>query len=597
MTKAGTFEQIAPLQAGMPAATRPEAPGPRLVRRLVIVAVWVAVGVFAAGRLLSDSAPAGVFGSVFDLLLIGFFVAAGAGALTGAAARAGRARLGWRLVASAWLISALAFLLALGAPKGEPAWLHAVSMAAYNSYYPLSVAGLLLLVRPGATADRQLRALLDVLLVAGASQLLVWRFALRGVPPEQILANLGHVLTNAVGELAVLASAAWLLASVVGRPEGSLRLLGAAAVAAALADLASLQLSFQSSVPVKQLSDCGLAVSAALVASAGLLHPGGRTDRHGRVPELVAGTLGHVPTLAVGVGMLLLVADAAALGGPPLVLAASAAGLTVLALLALAVARRQLEAEAERLARQADRLAAAQRLATVGHLAGSAAHDFNNLATAMQEIAAELRELMPGAPPLVAMEAVSTRAAGLCRRLLGMARGASSPAPAPHELGAAAMALRPLLLRLLPPGVSLEVEGGASAWAKVDLARLELALVNLVVNARDAIPGAGRIAVGTEPVTVGHGDVLSARGLAPGRYFKLSVRDTGAGMDAATLARVTEPYFTTKPVGQGTGLGLSLVSELAVSAGGQVLIESAPGAGTTVSLVLPACSPPGQAAG
>jgi signal transduction histidine kinase len=289
--------------------------------------------------------------------------------------------------------------------------------------------------------------------------------------------------------------------------------------------------------------------------------------------------------------LALLVREAWQAGGAWPVMALGTAGITAAALVALALARRGLEREAEERTRQAERLAVAQRLATVGHLAGAVAHDFNNLAVAMGDIAAELREGPPPAATAADLEALSRRAGALCRRLLDMARGAGEPRPAPHELGAALAVMQPLVRRLLPARIRLEVAAGEPAWALVDLAQLELAVVNLVVNARDAIAGEGTITVAASEEAVAAGHPLLARGVGPGRWTVVSVCDTGAGMDAATLSHAAEPFFTTKPPGQGTGLGLSLVSDLAVAAGGRVLVESAPGRGTTVRLVLPSSRP------
>jgi len=556
-------------------------------RRPSLALLWLATAAFVVARLLGPPSSLVSFGSLFDLLTIPFFAAAGAGALAGAATRTGRAALGWRAVACAWLASALGYLGMALLPGDQHPWLGWTGDLLYAAYYPFMAAGLLLLAARPAGLARRLRALLDVALVAGATQLLVWWFTLRGADPAALADNARLVVVTAVGEMAVLVSAAWLLASVGGQPEGALRVLGAAAVVATLADLAAVQHSLGDSPGVSRFADAGLVVSAALVATAGLVRPGGTADRRPLALDLIGGTLGHVPTLAVLSAMALLVGEAWRGGGSWLVVALGTASITALAMLALALARRDLEDEAAERAAQAERLAGAQRLATIGHLAGAVAHDFNNLAVAMGEIAAELRE----APPAGAaddLESLSRRAAALCRRLLGMARGTGEARPGPHELMAALTGLEPILRRSLPPRVRLEVSPGPPAWAVVNLAQLELALVNLVVNARDAVHGAGAVTLSAVEVEVVPGDGLAGRGVPPGRHVVTSVTDTGDGMDAATLARATEPFFTTKPPGQGTGLGLSLVADMAAAAGGRLVIESAPGKGTTVRLVLPA---------
>jgi signal transduction histidine kinase len=555
-------------------------------RPTTLAVLWLATPLFVVWRFAAPPGTAALFGNWFEILTIPFLVAAAGGSLAGGAARTGRLALGWRAVAGAWFTSAIGYAIQLLAPD-ETHWLTDLGTLLYNAYYPLMVAGLLLLAAAPAGLARRLRALLDVALVLGATALLIWWVVLRGAEAARLEQEVSQLAILLTGELSVLGSAAWLLASAGGRPGLALRLLGAASVVATLADLASGQLTYSQMEGAGRFADAGLVLSAALVASAGLVRPavGVRPRRLGA--DLLGGTLGHVPTLAVLATLALLVVEAWHVGGTWPVVALGTASITVLALLALALARRDLEDEAAERAVQAERLAGAQRLATVGHLAGAVAHDFNNLAVAMGEIAAELRE----APPAGAadeLESLSKRAAGLCRRLLGMARGSAEARPAPHELGAALAGLEPLLRRLLPHRIRVEVAPGTAAWAVLDLAQLELALVNLVVNARDAIQGDGTVTLSAREVVVVAGDPLAARGVPPGVRVVVSVTDDGAGMDAATLARVAEPFFTTKPPGQGTGLGLSLVADMAAAAGGQVVIDSAPGRGTTVRLVLPA---------
>jgi CheY-like chemotaxis protein len=124
-----------------------------------------------------------------------------------------------------------------------------------------------------------------------------------------------------------------------------------------------------------------------------------------------------------------------------------------------------------------------------------------------------------------------------------------------------------------------------------DKGQLETVLVNLATNARDAMPDGGRLTVTAEPETVAERPAAHPAGLAPGRYVRLVIADTGSGMDQATLARAREPFFTTKPAGAGTGLGLPMAVGFAEQSGGALLIESRPGEGTTVSLWLPRAEP------
>jgi PAS domain S-box-containing protein len=242
--------------------------------------------------------------------------------------------------------------------------------------------------------------------------------------------------------------------------------------------------------------------------------------------------------------------------------------------------RRELEA----------RLAQAQKLQALGGLAGGIAHDFNNILQAVAG-AATLIEEQPYDHDNVRRLAHSTIAAAergtsITKRLLAFARsdeltGKAIPTAEvleglcevlTHTLGNS-IAVRASFATTLPPLLA-------------DRGPLETALVNLGTNARDAMPGGGVLTLSAESEQVMEGADHVA-GLAPGRYMRIDVADTGCGMDAATMMRVVEPFFTTKPPGQGTGLGLGLVKGFAEQSGGGMAIESALGVGTTVSLWLP----------
>ena len=244
------------------------------------------------------------------------------------------------------------------------------------------------------------------------------------------------------------------------------------------------------------------------------------------------------------------------------------------------------------------RLRQAQKLEALGRIAGGVAHDFNNL---LQVVTGALRLLQTRADDPVrvrryaqaALEAAE-RGASVTRRMQAFARQ-EALAPEPIALDAALAELRGLLGAPLGPGIALEIAVAPDLPpALADRAKLDLALCNLALNARDAMPRGGRLRIeaAAEEVT---GQGQGQPDLPPGRYLRLSVRDTGTGMDEATLARATEPFFTTKEVGQGTGLGLSMAHGFAVQSGGALVIESRPGEGTTVTLWLPAASAPAAA--
>jgi PAS domain S-box-containing protein len=254
------------------------------------------------------------------------------------------------------------------------------------------------------------------------------------------------------------------------------------------------------------------------------------------------------------------------------------------------------------------RLHQAQKMEALGQLAGGVAHDFNNsaavvlagLALLEKRHGAALAATGPAvARLLVGIKEGGERGALVARRLLSFARQEELRAADidPAELLGA---LREVLANALGHSVRVQVEAPTGLPAlRADRPRLETTLINLAVNARDAMPGGGTVILSAmaEHLLLEQAHHL---GLAPGVYLRLSVADTGAGMDTATQARATEPFFTTKPKDRGTGLGLSMADGFAAQSGGALRIESTPGRGTTVTLWLPradgAASDPAEAA-
>jgi len=248
-----------------------------------------------------------------------------------------------------------------------------------------------------------------------------------------------------------------------------------------------------------------------------------------------------------------------------------------------------LKAEAEERQAAEAQLRQVQKMEAVGQLTGGIAHDFNNMLAVVvggvdlarrrlngpkREVLNHLNNAMEGA----------TRAAALTRRLLSFAR--SEPLlPERVDSGQLVSGMSDLLDRTLGERVQVEVDLDDEAWPiYVDPHQLENAVVNLAVNARDAMDGTGLLRVATRNVTVAANEVGDIRA---GEYLKLSVTDTGCGMTAEVMDRAFEPFFTTKPVGKGTGLGLSQIFGFAHQSGGEVGIESKIGKGTTVSIYLP----------
>jgi PAS domain S-box-containing protein len=253
--------------------------------------------------------------------------------------------------------------------------------------------------------------------------------------------------------------------------------------------------------------------------------------------------------------------------------------------------RRVAERTAELMAAE-ETLRQAQKMEAVGQLTGGIAHDFNNM---LQGVVGGLemarRRVAEGRAEealhyLDAAREAAGRAAGLTRRLLAFARRQQLD-PKPLDADGLIAGLADLIRRTVGPGIAVELrlrDGAGSVLC--DASELESALLNLCINARDAMPEGGRLAIGTDQVHLSATDIPDGEA-APGRYVAISVGDTGVGMPPEVLGRVFEPFFTTKPQGQGTGLGLSQVYGFVRQSGGLVRVESAPGRGTTVRLLLP----------
>ena len=235
----------------------------------------------------------------------------------------------------------------------------------------------------------------------------------------------------------------------------------------------------------------------------------------------------------------------------------------------------------------------AQKMESIGRLTGGVAHDFNNLLAVIQGNLELIEEQVSG-PELKSMIGAAllsvARGAKLTGQLLLIGRKALL-APAVIDLNRSVTAMGELIRRTVPATIEIETGLGEELWpVKLDQSQFEAALLNIVLNARDAMPEGGRLTIATANVDLAAGDLTRfVDGLVPGRYVMITVTDTGNGMAAEALAQAFEPFFTTKPVGQGSGLGLSMVHGFVQHSGGDVLIDSAPGQGTTVRLHFPKC--------
>ena len=236
----------------------------------------------------------------------------------------------------------------------------------------------------------------------------------------------------------------------------------------------------------------------------------------------------------------------------------------------------------------------AQKMEALGNLTGGIAHDFNNLLMAVIGSLELLRKRMPPTAQLLQLvdnaRTGAERGATLIARMLTFARRQELRAEA-VELGQLITGMSELLQRSLGPTIELQIAPATdSAWVQTDPNQLEAALLNLAVNARDAMSGQGHIRIEVNLRNV----PLTDTAFQPGEYWCLSVTDSGAGMDEDTLKRATEPFFTTKGVGQGTGLGLSMVHGLVQQSGGSLRLLSRLGTGTTAELWFPVTGAPEQ---
>jgi PAS domain S-box-containing protein len=268
----------------------------------------------------------------------------------------------------------------------------------------------------------------------------------------------------------------------------------------------------------------------------------------------------------------------------------------VCAILTDVTERIQAESQREALAAQ---LQQSQRLESLGQLAGGIAHDFNNLLGVILNYADFILDAVEAAPgdvePLFASVQADTKAifqaahtgAALTRQLLIFGRR-DPVQPRLLDLDVVVRGLEPLLRRTIGEDIDLRLSlDSHSAMVRADPGRLEQVLLNVAVNARDAMPSGGRLTIATSVLELDDAAALAA-GIEPGPWVHVAMSDTGVGMSASVAARAFEPFFTTKPKGHGTGLGLATVFGIVRDAGGQVVIQSCPGEGTTVAIYLPA---------
>ena len=249
---------------------------------------------------------------------------------------------------------------------------------------------------------------------------------------------------------------------------------------------------------------------------------------------------------------------------------------------ALITARKQLE----------EQLRQSQKMEAMGRLAAGIAHDFNNLLSVIIGYNDLLRRELDQSPAAhehaEEVSKAASRASALTKQLLAFSRQQVAR-PRVIELNDVVQQLEKMLRHVVEAHVQIQIVAGAAVFPiKMDPAQVDQILMNLVVNARDAMPKGGRLTIETGTAQIGEGEIDGAAGLRPGPYATLIVTDTGTGMSAETQERLFEPFFTTKEKGRGTGLGLSIVHGIVSQNGGGISVESEVGRGTTFRVYLPA---------
>src|SRR6187200_2589734 len=236
-------------------------------------------------------------------------------------------------------------------------------------------------------------------------------------------------------------------------------------------------------------------------------------------------------------------------------------------------------------------IAQGQKMQAIGQLAGGIAHDFNNMLTAIIGFSDFLlmnhRPTDPAFQDIMNIKQNANRAAGLVRQLLAFSRQ-QTLRPQVLQLGDVLSELSILLSRLLGENIELKLDQASGLWpVKADLHQFEQVIINLAVNSRDAMPGGGKLTIRTANVDERESRELGSLQILPGEYVLIEVRDTGCGMSEEVKQKIFEPFFSTKEVGRGTGLGLSTVFGIVKQSGGYIYVESEEGRGTTMCVYLP----------
>jgi NO-binding membrane sensor protein with MHYT domain/nitrogen-specific signal transduction histidine kinase/CheY-like chemotaxis protein len=484
-----------------------------------------------------------------------------------------------------------------------------VLIASAASYTALDLAG-----RVTAAHGRERLAWL-----AGGSLAMgvgIWSMHFVGMLAFHLPVPIGYALGRVLLSVLVAVAASALALVVVSRPHVGLPALalGALCMGPAIAGMHYIGMAALN-IPAEMRFDSLLvAVSVAIAIAASFV--GLALAYHLRLDERAGGVprrLGSGLVMGLAIAGMHYTGMAAADFSTPGQTGASVGGLLATRQLAIGVtlgslvilALGLLGATVDRWLRQraelAERRQQSQKLEAIGQLAGGIAHDFNNLLTAILGNAAFVLGSTPADDPRHAdireIERAATRAAELTHQLLAFGRKQMLK-PTPLDLNATLTQTMRMLTRLVGEHIEITVVPDPDLWeVQADPAQLEQVIVNLVVNARDAMPEGGKLTIETQNVTLQPGSTSQHIGTPAGDYVLIAFTDTGIGMDPATQDRIFEPFFTTKGLGKGTGLGLATVYGIVRQSGGSISVYSEPHRGSTFKVYLPRVSEPALTTG
>lgn len=471
-----------------------------------------------------------------------------------------------------------------------------------SAYLGFNAAGLVTFMRAQRADHERWGDWLDASVMVVTGGMLAWYLLAREVTQLEIddPSALGLFFLTSASNIALLylASAVWLRgpAGLQRRSTGWLIVgLGVTAIA----DLVFERREFTNTVVAGTWLDLfynGAMVAFALGADAQRRSPVGPSSV-GALPRLASDAM---PLAATGIALIPLLVESVRLDVAGNGLAGIAVGLVVLTLLVLGrqrLARSEIETLVQARVQLEQQLWQSQKLEAVGRLAAGIAHDFNNILAAISAHAQLLRATAAAGDgeELEEIEFAAQRAAALTRRLMSFSRTSTTELRT-ISLDGVIRSMEPMMGRLLVSEVELSVDiGDEGAWVSLADGQLEQVLLNLAINARDAMHEGGALTVTTRQIAVSADDAWARRGVPEGVWALMAVRDTGTGMDDATKARLFEPFFTTKPRGHGTGLGLATVDGIVRSAGGVLCVDTLLGGGTTMSVFLPIVPAPAVA--